>query len=503
MPSGIPLLPSIHGRSQTGAALGCGISRARLLHRLRAGLNVVGLTVGLALVANVVAGCAHAPVNVPLARSDPAAGYRFQTALGQSDRSGLMVALFFSGGGTRAAAFSYGVLRELAATRIAGDRRMLDEVTTINAVSGGSFTAAYYCLYGDRIFTDYETLFLKRDIQGALLHGWLSPSNSFRLYSPNFGRSDLAAEYYDELLFHGATFGDLAKTGPTRPFLVINATNISTSTPVQFTQDQFDLIGSDLSRYPVSRAVAASSAVPLVFSPITLKNYADRVPAADAFLLQSTGASDVFASYRAALTETSLSYRDVTKQPYIHLMDGGLADNLSLRNLLDSVTLYGGWDAVLDRLRKGGITKLAIIVVNAAVEEKQDWAQTEETPGFRTVIKALSNSLINRTTKETVTLVEDRLALWQAQRAAQRAAPDDQPKIFFIRVDFHASQDPAERAFFDSIPTSLTLPPETTDRLIQGGERLLRESPAYQSLLKNLAMDQSPRTAKPVPARAH
>jgi NTE family protein len=455
----------------------------------------------LALLALLVAGCAHAPRNVPLARLDPAAGYRYQTALGQSGGNGVMVALFFSGGGTRAATFSYGVLRELAATRSTDGRRMLDEVTTINAVSGGSFTAAYYCLYGDRIFADYEKLFLKRDVQDTLFRRCLSPVNTARLFSSCFGRSDLAAEYYDELLFHGATFGDLAKTGAARPFLVINATNISTSTPVQFTQDQFDLIGSDLSRFPVSRAVAASSAVPLLFTPITLTNYADRVPTADSFLLQPTGGSDVFASYRAALTETSRSYRDVAKQPYIHLMDGGLADNLSLRNLLDAVTLSGGWESVLDRLRRGGITRLAIIVVNAAVEGRQDWAHLEKTPGVMSVITALGNSSINRTTKETVALVEASLALWQAQRAAQRNGADDRPKIYFIRVDFHASQDPAERAFFDSVPTSLSLPAETADRLVRAGERLLRESPAYQGLLKDLALEQNAGAARPPAVR--
>jgi len=455
-----------------------------------------------AILASLFLGCAHAPRNVPLARSDPTAGYRVQTALGRSDGTGLMVALFFSGGGTRAAAFSYGVLRELAATRVASDRRMLDEVTTINAVSGGSFTAAYYCLYGDRIFKDYEALFLKRNVQGTLFRRCLSPINGARLLSDYFGRSDLAAEYYDELLFRGATFGDLAKTGGARPFLVINATNISTSTPLQFTQDQFDLIGSDLSRYPISRAVAASSAVPLLFTPITLKNYADQVPAADSFLLQSTGGSDVFAGYRASLTETSRSYRNVVKQPYIHLMDGGLADNLSLRNLLDAVTLSGGWESVLERLRRRGITKLAIIVVDASVEGRQDWAHREEIPGIVSVVTALSNSSINRTNKQTVAMVEDSLALWQAQRAAQRIGTDDQPRIYFIRVDFHASQNPAERAIFDAVPTSLFLPPDMADRLIEGGQRLLRESPAYQGLLKDAAVDQSARIAHPVPARA-
>ena len=302
------------------------------------GPAIAGL-LAAALLAALAAGCAHAPRNVPLARHDSSAGYRLQASAGQPDSGGLMVALFFSGGGTRAAAFSYGVLRELAVTPVPGARRMLDDVTTINAVSGGSFTAAYYCLNGDKIFTQFENTFLKRQVQSTLAWRCLAPRNTLRLLSENFGRSDLAAEYYDELLFHGATYGDLARTGSTRPFLVINATNIGTCTPVQFTQDQFDLIGSDLSQYPISRAVAASSAVPLLFTPITLKNYADRVPQAESFLLRQTGSSDVFAGYRATLIETSRRYSDVTMYPYIHLMDGGLVDNLSLRNLVDAVTL--------------------------------------------------------------------------------------------------------------------------------------------------------------------
>jgi NTE family protein len=397
-----------------------------------------------------------------------------------------MVALFFSGGGTRAAAFSYGVLRELAATPVPGAHRLLDDVTTINAVSGGSFTAAYYCLYGDRIFADFENDFLKRNVQGTLFRRCLSPCNSVRLFSGDFGRSDLAAEYYDEIMFHGATYGDLARTGAVRPFLVINATNISTCTPVQFTQDQFDLIGSDLSRYPISRAVAASSAVPVLFSPITLKNYADQVPPADSFLLPQMTGSDVFASYRATLTETSLAYRDVQKFPYIHLMDGGLVDNLSLRNLLDAVTLSGGWEAVLERLRRRGINKLAIIVVNAAVETKQDWAHREQTPGVISVVTALSNSSVLRANKETEALVEGSLASWQSQHPARWAGTNEQPKVYFIRVDFHSAPDAAERVFFDAIPTSLYLPSETVDRLIQAAGRLLREAPAYRELLKDL-----------------
>ena len=451
---------------------------------------------GLFALALLAGGCAHAPQNLPLAAGGPAADYRYPVGARPAGRSGLMAALFFSGGGTRAAALSYGVLRELAATPLPGGGRMLDDVTTINAVSGGSFTAAYYCLYGDRIFADYEQLFLKRNVQDILVARCLTPVNTVRLWSSRFGRSDLAAEYYDELLFHGATFGDLARLGPDRPYLVINATNIATGASLQFTQQQFDQIGSDLSRFPIARAVAASSAVPLLFSPIILKNYADRVPPAGAIAPPPAEAPDIFASFRDALAETSRTYRDVENHPYIDLMDGGLSDNLALRNLLNQVTLAGGWDAVLGRLRGQGITKLAIVVVNAAVEGEQPWARDDRAPGLKAVVSSLSNSSIIRANRETLAMVETSLALWQRERAARGPAAGTPPKVYFIRVDLRSAADPAERAFFESVPTRFHLPPATVDRLVQGGRLLLRESPEFQRLLRDLEADRPRMTAE-------
>jgi NTE family protein len=76
----------------------------------------------------------------------------------------------FSGGGTRASALAYGVLQELRDTQVGvgGEReRLLDEIDVITSVSGGSFTSAYYGLYGDRIFEDFEERFLRRNVQSA------------------------------------------------------------------------------------------------------------------------------------------------------------------------------------------------------------------------------------------------------------------------------------------------------------------------------------------------
>ena len=112
--------------------------------------------------------------------------------------------------------------------------------------------------------------FLKRNVQGALLRRTLNPFNWWK-FTGSAGRSELAADYYDEILFEGATFGDLLdKPGP---IAIATGTDLSTGSRFAFFQNDFDLICSDLNKVRLSRAAAASSAVPIVLSPVTFKNY--------------------------------------------------------------------------------------------------------------------------------------------------------------------------------------------------------------------------------------
>ena len=102
-----------------------------------------------------------------------------------------LVILAFSGGGTRAAAFSYGVLEALRrieiVTRSGRNIRLLDEVDLITGISGGSFTALAYGLYGEKLFDDYEARFLKRNVQGELTARILNPLNWRALLSTGGG----------------------------------------------------------------------------------------------------------------------------------------------------------------------------------------------------------------------------------------------------------------------------------------------------------------------------
>ncbi len=74
-------------------------------------------------------------------------------------------------------------------------------------------------------------------------------------------------------MFRGATFADLEKLGP--PFVMVQATDLANGAAFPFIQSQFDLICSNLSSYPLARAVAASNGFPILFTPIVLKNYRD------------------------------------------------------------------------------------------------------------------------------------------------------------------------------------------------------------------------------------
>src|SRR6185437_7160412 len=60
--------------------------------------------------------------------------------------------------------------------------------------------------------------------------------------------------------------------------LILNAADMVEGVPFSFTQNNFDLLCSDLSKVKLSTAVAASAAFPVALSPVTLKNYS-RCPA--------------------------------------------------------------------------------------------------------------------------------------------------------------------------------------------------------------------------------
>ena len=458
---------------------------------------------GCFLAALLCASCAHYPANHLLKEVTPEEGYRLKNP-SQTDRSDqLLFVLTFSGGGTRAAALAYGVMEQLAQTEITLEgrkRSLLDEVDAISSVSGGSFTAAYYGLFGRRLFDDFETRFLKKNVQKDLLLDTVSLGNWFRLLSSKFGRSDMAAEYYDQDLFEGKTFGDIQAQGG--PLILINATDLVLGSHFTFTQDMFDLICSNISTYPVSRAVAASSAVPGLLTPITLYNYAGSCNYEPPAWMKKALDDPSLSRRRHQQALNYQSYLDSKKRPYIHLIDGGPSDNLGLRGAIDRLNPMGDIWPSLQYMRWENTRKVVFILVNAEKDTVTHDDQMERTVSTGDVLKYVTNIPISRFNFETVELFRESARKWMEEIRSQRckgktsggvedsSSPDKAScadiDFYLIEVDFDALSAAGERAYYKDLPTSFHLSYEAVDLLRAAGRGILLHSPEFERLLRDL-----------------
>ena len=463
-------------------------------------VRVVLTTALAALLA--LGGCASRPINERITQVDPTAGYRPDLLIPkrQNNDPHTLFILSFSGGGTRAAAFSYGVLEELRRSAITIDgqrRRLLDEVDVITGVSGGSFTALSYALYGDRLFSEYEERFLKRNVQGDLIARALSPRYWGSYIGGTSGRSELAANYYDEILFEGATFGDLL--GKSGPIALATSTDLSTGSRLAFFQNDFDLLCTDLNKVRLSRAAATSSAVPVVLSPVTINNYGGTCGYQYPLWVRSVADPETRArpSGRALQRYAEMkSFQDSANRPYLHLVDGGVSDNIGVRGVLEFLEEAAASAAFQGEVGFGGIRKIVLLVVNSHSSPSTDWDRLESPPGFASQLLQASGLPIDRYSFETIETLKDRseISKWRRELLVAQArlsgmseeeAEASLPKVSLevVDVSFDAIRDPKDRTYFMNLPTSFVLPAEDVDRLREAAGQIMRQSAEYGTIL--------------------
>jgi NTE family protein len=458
----------------------------------------------------LLGGCATRPINPSITQVDLSKGYRFQTReehLHEIDPSTLII-LAFSGGGTRAAAFSYGVLEALRRIQIVGPQgnkgRLLDEVDIITGVSGGSFTALAYGLYGDKLFDLYETSFLKRNVQGELIRRVLNPAHWGGPGSKGWARSEVAAQLYDKILFHGATFADLDRGDG--PLIIATATDISTGGGLTFQQSNFDYLCADLNAVSLSRAAAASSAVPLLLSAITFNNYGGSCQFAAPLWTQAFSDPETAPrpAARAVKTLQQLdAYQDGVHRPYIHLVDGGLADNLGIRGVLEALEELEALKMIGQPTPLDYVRRIAVFVVNSLSSPKTDWDKSARPPGDLAIMAKAAGVPIDHFSYEGIELLRDTMQRWRTMREIREKAtlagnkdPDlarlvNEPNVelYAIDVSFAALEDKAEFEYLNSLPTSLVLPSEAIDRLRAAAGTIILSSPEFKRMVKDADFD--------------
>jgi NTE family protein len=443
------------------------------------------------LAASILAGCAT-PVfnkasNAPWSPRTPVDMGAPVDFMGENS-----IVLSFSGGGLRASAFAYGVLAALASVKTPeGD--LLDDVALINGVSGSSLTAAYFGLYGREGLDRFREKVLLPGFESGLRLSLWNPANLQRFMGGGLNAREDFGDVLDREVFHGATFADIYRHA--RPGIRIHATDLYHRVPFPFLPPVFAVLCSDLARYPVADAVAASMAVPLVFAPVVVRTYPNSCPPlpkeVEKLQLMAQRSQSLNAIARAIN-----AYRD-GQVHYIKLADGGLTDNYAVSMLTQARVIYGTPYAPMTARDAVRIRRMFVIVVDASQGPSGDWIDREDGPaGFDLALSA-TDAAVDSAARLAADSFESMIEGWQQsviafrcgltrEEVARLGGPSDwncrDVSFTSARLGVHDLDSPL-RESIEAIPTRLTLGADQIDLAIAGGRAGTLALPRLRSYL--------------------
>ncbi len=270
---------------------------------------------------------------------------------------------------------------------------------------------------------------------------------------------------------------------PGRPMIIINTSDLAWGVRFSYIQDYFNLFCSDIREYPVAAAVAASSAVPVVFNPVVVENFSgcpEFHPNPQALAMSKQN------NELAEMIQGLESYNDKTDRKYIHFVDGGITDNMGLRAMSDVVAVAGGPREMLSKMERKVPRHIVMLSVNASTEKRSEMDKSPKQPSMLASMNAMTDVQLHRYNAATVDSVRAHLDNW----AKQVSTPEQEVKSYFIEVTFEEVADPQLKLFLNKVPTSFDLTDEEVDALIKSARELVRADPEFQQLLKDLANPQ-------------
>lgn len=404
------------------------------------------------------------------------------------------IALALSGGGARAASFSLGVLLQLRDMKGADGRSLIDKVALITSVSGGSTIAAYFGLHGAAGLDGFRPAMLDKDWQSELHTTFMSPENWQRLMQGGVNGPDKLANWLDGEVYAGAQIRDFTN----HPRVIINAADLYNGTPFAFAAPYFDAICSDLGSVRIADAVAASMSVPVAFRPIVVKLPGSDCPAPMPEWVDRVKRDRAAPTLLRETVRAFEAYRDPTRMKYLHLTDGGVADNFGLSSL---VTIrraagkpYGPYSA-RDAVK---IKRMVFLLVNAERYADGGWAMKPEGPDAVQLVDAMVSASINAPKRAASDAFGSVLAEWQRDLIAWRCAltPEEARSLGagegwkcndvqfrFDTVSFvDLPSDQYER--LGAAATAVSLPKDIVDDLIAGGRRTILTNELVQALTR-------------------
>lgn len=451
----------------------------------------------------LLAGCAvtNAPINAVLTSGKNAPVTQVSTDALADDS--LFIGLAFSGGGHRASSFSYGMLKALQSVGQSpgNPHGLLPHVRLVTGVSGGSVTAAWYGFSGPAGVNGFRERYLIQNAEKYMSNSAFNPLTIVRGLSGGANGRKTFARFLNEALFKGATFGDLARRSDIITW--INASDVANRTSFLFSPETFDALCSDLSKLPLSEAVAASAAFPLVFSPVVLEAHSTECDYREPDWLTSARHNPEATSALRAYGRVLESYADAEKVKYVKLLDGGITDNFGTIALAVERAKAQNKFGPLSAEQAVRLKRLLFMVANSGTESEPGWTQKQAGPGGIQLAMSIVNSSMGsatRTAYDTMVLtlnnwhadvVDYRCSLSLAQVRQLRGTTKDWDcrdlKLFISEVSFEGlDTDMHDR--LNQIPTRLRLETEQVDLAIEAGQLATRQNPEFNGFLRSIGL---------------
>ena len=414
-----------------------------------------------------------------------------------------MILMAFSGGGSRAAALGLGVLNELATAAYPAHGKsesLIDRVMVVSSVSGGSVVAAWFGFAGPGRLNELKDNFLKQDNMATLEWQAVNPLTLARLAFSGYTRIDVMRDLLDRELFHGARFAALQRPGA--PLVVMNATDMESGEVFAFTPQRFDDLCSDLNQLPISVAVSASAAFPVALSPMSLRNYSYEsckgaipspgwIDAGLSFPLNRYINLEEYkrARYANALRNGNDAYRN---EHYLHLLDGGLADNQGVQSLSEVLVSPHSAAHIIRGINAGHAKRIVVISVNARSDADRDIGKEAAVPGLLKVVDTVIGTPIDGTTAYANASLQDLVATLKSAGETAPQAPGHPlfagMRVYGVAIDFDQFMPEQHNLqnVVKNIGTTWTLSAAQLQAAIDAGKILLRQHPCYQRLLLDL-----------------
>jgi NTE family protein len=198
-------------------------------------------------------------------------------------------------------------------------------------------------------------------------------------------------------------------------------------------------------------------------------------------------------SRRALLARTANRYLDPERAKYLHLLDGGIADNLALRGVVNGGIAL---DETSDTFRRVATKARRVLVLSVDGQSARDPSLSKQrvVTGLSQIFGAVSGTQIDAYNFETLILADSELRQLvdsvRKVRCAQARVIDGHDcadvRGALVRISLASISDPQERQRLQAIPTGLTIPDADVDALVSSGEKLVQQNLQIRELISDL-----------------